>query len=85
MRSYTDWEQEVIKLVGEDQEIPFSDAAGIVEGQPFCLQQAWGKGLEPQQAADNILAQSCSPVCSTEVPSEVVDDELNCDSYPSFN
>jgi len=58
MPDYSKWEQKVIEIVAEDQGIPYSDASGIVEGQNFFLQQAWGKGLDAAQTAATILSRT---------------------------
>lgn len=57
-QTYSAWEAEVTQSVADDLEISYSDAAGIVEGQPFCVQQAWGKVLNARVTADKIL-QEC--------------------------
>lgn len=53
---YTDWEAAVTEQIAEGVELTYGDAAGLLEGQPFTVQQAWTLGLEPQQAAVKIIA-----------------------------
>ena len=52
----SEWETSVIEAVAEALGVGFSDASGVVEAQPFYLQQSWGKGLDVQQTAAKILA-----------------------------
>lgn len=54
--NYSDWEGAVVEAVAEAMAISHSDASGVVEAQPFCMQQSWGKGLDAQQTATKILA-----------------------------
>ncbi|MPQ69428.1 hypothetical protein [Pseudomonas sp. MWU12-2323] len=56
MSNYTSWEEAVTQKIADTQEISYSDAAGIVEGQPFFMQQSWGKGMDADQTAEKILA-----------------------------
>lgn len=51
-----EWEAAVIELVAEALDASHSDAAGVVEAQPFYMQQSWGKGMDAQQTAAKILA-----------------------------
>ena len=60
MPDYSEWEQEVIEIVADDQGIAYSDASGIVERQNFFLQQAWGMAMDAAQTAEKILAESSS-------------------------
>lgn len=53
---YFEWEGAVTEAVAELMAISNSDAAGIVEAQPFYMQQSWGKGMDVQQTAAKILA-----------------------------
>lgn len=53
---YFDWEGAVVEAVADALQVSHSDASGIVEAQPFYMQQSWGKGLDPQQAAVKILS-----------------------------
>lgn len=53
---YFEWEGAVIEVVAESMAISHSDAAGVVEAQPFYMQQSWGKGMDAQQTATKILA-----------------------------
>ncbi|MBF8164313.1 hypothetical protein [Stutzerimonas frequens] len=57
MSSYSQWEEAVTQRVAETSQITYSEAAGLVEGQPFALQQAWGLGLDANQTADKLLAE----------------------------
>lgn len=52
----SEWETSVIEVVAEALGIGYSDASGVVEAQPFYMQQSWGKGLDAQQTAAKILA-----------------------------
>lgn len=54
--SYHEWEGAVVEAVADALEISRSDAAGVVEAQPFYMAQSWGKALDAQQIADKILA-----------------------------
>lgn len=42
---YFEWEAAVIEAVADAMAISHSDASGIVEAQPFYMQQSWGKGI----------------------------------------
>lgn len=53
---YFEWEGAVIDAVAESMAISHSDATGVVEAQPFYMQQSWGKGMDAQQTAAKILA-----------------------------
>lgn len=53
---YFEWEGAVIEAVAESMAISHSDATGVVEAQPFYMQQSWGKGMDAQQTAAKILA-----------------------------
>lgn len=53
---YFEWEGAVTETVAETLAISRSDAAGIVEAQPFYMQQSWGKGMDAQLTAAKILA-----------------------------
>lgn len=56
MKKYYEWESEVVEAVADSLEISRSDASGVVEAQPFYMQQSWGKGMDAQQTATKILA-----------------------------
>lgn len=56
-RSYAVWEASVTEQVAELLGVDYSDAAGVIEAQQFLLSQAWGNGLESEQAA-NLIADS---------------------------
>lgn len=55
-QKYTDWEAAVTEQIAEGEDLTYGDAAGLLEGQPFTVQQAWTLGLEPPQAAEKIIA-----------------------------
>ncbi|MFJ2456672.1 hypothetical protein ACIOWK_34075 [Pseudomonas protegens] len=59
--TYSAWEGEVIQFVADDLDISFSDATGIVLGQPFYVQQSWGKGMSSRETADKVLKESRCP------------------------
>lgn len=52
----SEWETSVIEAVAEALDIDYSDAAGVVEAQPFYMQQSWGLELGAKQTAEKILA-----------------------------
>ncbi|HEX8590637.1 hypothetical protein [Pseudomonas sp.] len=54
--TYSEWESAVIQIVADTMDIGYGDAAGVVEGQAFYMQQSWGQALEAQAAADKVLA-----------------------------
>ncbi len=53
---YFEWEGAVTEAVAEALQVSHSDASGVVEAQPFYMQQSWGKGMDAQQTAAKILA-----------------------------
>ncbi|MDF4211110.1 hypothetical protein P2W50_31150 [Pseudomonas protegens] len=53
---YFEWEGAVTEAVAEAMGISFSDASGVVDAQPFYMQQSWDKGMDAQQTATKILA-----------------------------
>lgn len=53
---YFEWEGAVTEAVAETLAISHSDAAGIVEAQPFYMQQSWGQGMDAQLTSAKILA-----------------------------
>jgi len=55
MTTYFEWECSVIEAVAETMAISHSDAASLVEAQPFYIQQSWSKALEAQQAAAKVI------------------------------
>lgn len=57
-QTYVEWEAAVIRSVEDKLEVPTSDAQGIVEGQAFTIQQAWGQGLDPATTADKVIEAS---------------------------
>ncbi|MNJ43263.1 hypothetical protein D3C77_382620 [compost metagenome] len=58
MSEYAEWEQAVTQQIADTIEVSYSDAAGVVEGQPFYMQQSWGKGMDASQTAEKILAET---------------------------
>lgn len=52
---YFEWEGAVTEAVVEALAISHSDATGIVEAQPFYMQQSWGKGMDAQLAAAKVI------------------------------
>jgi len=56
MGKYDEWESAVIQLVADELEVAYSDASAIVEGQPFYMQQSWGKGMDAKDTAAKVLA-----------------------------
>ena len=52
---YFEWEAAVVERVAEALGISHSDASGVVEAQPFYMQQSWGKGLDVEKTATKIL------------------------------
>ncbi|KPB36945.1 MULTISPECIES: hypothetical protein [Pseudomonas syringae group] len=52
---YFEWEGAVIEAVAESMVISHSDAAGVVEAQPFYMQQSWGKGTDAQLTAAKVI------------------------------
>ncbi len=52
---YFEWEGAVTDAVAELMAISHSDASGIVEAQPFSMQQFWDKGMDAQQTAAKII------------------------------
>lgn len=58
MSEYSEWEGAVIQQVADELGACYSDASAVVEGQPFYMQQSWGKGLDPKQTAAKILAEA---------------------------
>jgi hypothetical protein len=60
MSAYAVWENAVTQQVATALQADYSDAAGVVEGQEFYMQQSWGKGMDAQQTAAKIV-QEVSP------------------------
>ncbi|WP_313453315.1 defense against restriction DarA-related protein [Stutzerimonas nitrititolerans] len=60
-QTHSEWEGEVTELIAEKLGITTSDAQGMVEAQPFYMQQSWGKGMSAQETADKIMAESRAP------------------------
>lgn len=52
---YFEWEGAVTEAVAELMAISHSDAAGVVEAQPFYMQQSWAKGMNAQQTAAKVI------------------------------
>lgn len=57
----TDWDAAVAAAVAEALGITTADAQGIIEGQDFYMTQSWGKGMNPQETADKVIAESRAP------------------------
>ena len=57
-RDYVEWETEVTQILADKLDIDYGDASGIVEAQPFYLQQSWTKGLSAAETADVIDEKS---------------------------
>lgn len=53
--TYFEWEGAVIEAVAESMATSYSDAAGVVEAQPFYMQQSWGKRMDAQLTAAKII------------------------------
>lgn len=53
---YFEWEGAVTEAVATALQVSHADASGVVEAQPFYMQQSWGKGMDVQQTATKILA-----------------------------
>lgn len=60
MSTYAKWEEEVTQSIADEMDISFSDAAGIVEGQPFYMTQSWGMALDAEATAVKIIAAARS-------------------------
>jgi len=56
--NYDEWEGVVIDKIEEFCEVSRSDAQGIVEAQPFYMQQCWAKGMTGEETARFIDARS---------------------------
>ncbi|WP_442117189.1 hypothetical protein [Pseudomonas sp. W22_MBD1_FP4] len=56
MGSYYEWESAVVQFVADELEVPYSDASAVVEGQPFYMQQSWGKAMDAKETAAKVLA-----------------------------
>lgn len=61
MPSYSEWEEAVTSRIAAELTVSNSDAAALVEGQAFSVQQAWGLGLTADNAAAKILAGATQP------------------------
>ncbi|BAU77436.1 hypothetical protein ppKF707_2433 [Metapseudomonas furukawaii] len=58
--NFAAWEGEVTDLIAEALDASYSDAQGVVEAQPLCMQLAWSMGMSVQEAAAKILADATS-------------------------
>lgn len=65
---YNDWERAVTDLIIEQGDMSNGDAQGIVETQPFVMQQQWGLGSDPATAAAAVLAAALVKSPEGEVP-----------------
>lgn len=54
MGDYRRQKQSVVEAVSGQKQLSYDDATGIVNGQSFALQQAWGQGPDVQQAVSKI-------------------------------
>jgi hypothetical protein len=52
---YFEWEGSVTEAVAEIMAISSSAASGIIEAQPFYMQQSWGNGMDAQITAARII------------------------------
>jgi len=52
---YFEWECAVTEAVAAAIEVSYSDASGIVEAQPFVVQQCWGKGTAAEKTAAEVI------------------------------
>lgn len=57
-KNYVEWEREVTQTLADKLGIDYGDASGIVEAQPFYMQQSWTKGLSAEETADVIDEKS---------------------------
>lgn len=57
---YFEWEGAVTEAIADALQVSRSDASGIVEAQPFYMQQSWGNGIDAQHTAAKILAAAQS-------------------------
>lgn len=57
---YFEWEVAVAEALADALQVSRSNASGIVEAQPFYMQQSWGKGMDAQQTAARIFAAAQS-------------------------
>lgn len=55
MSSYVEWEQSVTELIAEELQVSYGDAAGIIEAQPFYMQQSWGNGMDAHLTAAKVM------------------------------
>lgn len=60
-QTYSQWEEAVTQIVADALGMAYGDAAGVVEGQAFYMQQSWGQGLDAQAAAEKMLAAAVTP------------------------
>ncbi|MGY2173521.1 hypothetical protein [Pseudomonas gingeri] len=52
---YFEWVGAVTEAVAEAMAISHSDASGIVEAQPFSMQQSWGRGMDATLTAAKVM------------------------------
>lgn len=64
--TFAEWEGAVTRQLEDLLEATTSDAQGIVEAQPFIMQQAWGEGITPAEAAARV--KKASVVVNTPSP-----------------
>jgi hypothetical protein len=58
MSDYAVWEDKVTFFLEEHLEVCRSDAQGIVEVQHFTVTQAWGLGLDAEEAGKRVIKAS---------------------------
>lgn len=52
---YFEWVGAVTEAVADAMAISHSDASGVVEAQPFYMQQSWGKGMDAHLTAAKVI------------------------------
>ncbi|MDU8545711.1 hypothetical protein [Pseudomonas syringae group sp. J248-6] len=52
---YFEWESSVVEAVANAMAISHSDASGVVEAQPFYMQQYWVKGMDAELTAARVI------------------------------
>lgn len=89
---YWKWEEAIVRILEEKLECTTSDAQGIMDAQPFLVQQSWTKDLTAEQTAALIIDQStpkpktalnCYSFTSAPL-FRVVDCEVNRSYYPGL-
>lgn len=80
---YFEWEGAVIEAVAESMAISHSDAAGVVEAQPFYMQQSWGKGMDAQLTAAKVI-EAAQEQAAEELAAGNLTFESICDAYAAL-